>query len=408
MKKIQEQTGITLIALIITIIVMLILVGISISMAVNSGLFGYAGNAVGETQNSIKQENSLINDIIENYIKNNIIKEETPAPPTLTVISGTEGNNGWYTSDVTVEITPQNKINKTTYILSSSQDESEIEGTSVIITAEGTSTITAYSYNNTGDRSAPATITIKKDSIAPTFNVGVSASGEGGVCVGGSWSIYNVKEAEYESGVADNTTVSIYYSKNGNLESDYILYCTSSNLKGNFTDIPISATYVQAIATVEDLAGNSSTITDYTSTTCFLAGTKVLTEGGLKNIEEIQIGEKVYTINLETNEKELQEVIKLINGYSSEIYEITIGNSVIGTTPRHQFYVEGKGWVRACEIEEGEELTTFKAKEKKIVSSIKYIYYEEPVAVYNLTIENNHNYLITEYNFLVHNAPGAC
>lgn len=55
------QKGITLIALVITIIVMLILVAVTISMAVNGGLFDYAGKATGETQNAINAEQQLAN-----------------------------------------------------------------------------------------------------------------------------------------------------------------------------------------------------------------------------------------------------------------------------------------------------------------------------------------------------------
>ena len=46
----KNSKGITLIALVITIIVMLILAAVSITMAVNGGLFGYAQNASTETQ----------------------------------------------------------------------------------------------------------------------------------------------------------------------------------------------------------------------------------------------------------------------------------------------------------------------------------------------------------------------
>ena len=58
-KKLNKQNGITLIALIITIIVMLILVGVTISMAVNGGLFGYAGKAVGDTEEAKRKEQEL-------------------------------------------------------------------------------------------------------------------------------------------------------------------------------------------------------------------------------------------------------------------------------------------------------------------------------------------------------------
>ena len=46
----KEQKGITLVALVITIIVMLILVGVSITVALNGGLFNTAKDAANNTQ----------------------------------------------------------------------------------------------------------------------------------------------------------------------------------------------------------------------------------------------------------------------------------------------------------------------------------------------------------------------
>ena len=58
-KKEKKNKGITLIALVITIIVMLILVAVTIQIAVNGGLFEYAGRAAGDTKNAIDEENNL-------------------------------------------------------------------------------------------------------------------------------------------------------------------------------------------------------------------------------------------------------------------------------------------------------------------------------------------------------------
>ena len=52
----DPQTGITLIALIITIIVMLILVGVTINVALNGGLFEKAKNAKEQTQKEVEKE----------------------------------------------------------------------------------------------------------------------------------------------------------------------------------------------------------------------------------------------------------------------------------------------------------------------------------------------------------------
>lgn len=57
----KSQKGITLIALVITIIVMLILVGVTITMAVNGGLFDYARRAATETNDAKSAEQALGN-----------------------------------------------------------------------------------------------------------------------------------------------------------------------------------------------------------------------------------------------------------------------------------------------------------------------------------------------------------
>ena len=88
MKKTKDTSkGITLIALVITIIVMLILVAVTITTAINGGLFKQAGKAVGETQNEINKEQTLANGqitvedktyaSINDYINNNPIVDSS-------------------------------------------------------------------------------------------------------------------------------------------------------------------------------------------------------------------------------------------------------------------------------------------------------------------------------------------
>ena len=55
----NSQKGITLIALVITIIVMLILVGVTITMALNGNLFNYAKDATKRTNEAVQGENQL-------------------------------------------------------------------------------------------------------------------------------------------------------------------------------------------------------------------------------------------------------------------------------------------------------------------------------------------------------------
>lgn len=110
-----SNRGITLIALIITIIVMLILVGVTITVAVNGGLFEYAAKAGKETNEAITEEKMLAEgkvkidgfwyDSMDDYL-NGIYSENQPnAPIQMT-----------YTLDVTeparavnIRITPRHK-----------------------------------------------------------------------------------------------------------------------------------------------------------------------------------------------------------------------------------------------------------------------------------------------------------
>ena len=57
----KEQKGITLIALVITIIVMLILVAVTITMAINGGLFEKAGEAAKKTNDALSHEQGIAN-----------------------------------------------------------------------------------------------------------------------------------------------------------------------------------------------------------------------------------------------------------------------------------------------------------------------------------------------------------
>ena len=86
MQKLKEQKGITLIALIITIIIMLILVGVSVTVALNGGLFNTAKKAKDDTKTAIKAEQKLADgkikingqwyNSVNDYLNNNPIIPE--------------------------------------------------------------------------------------------------------------------------------------------------------------------------------------------------------------------------------------------------------------------------------------------------------------------------------------------
>ena len=111
----------------------------------------------------------------------------------------------------------------------------------------------------------------------------------------------------------------------------------------------------------------------------------------------------IYLFSRRIYEKELSKVVDTIISYNNKIYEVTLeNNEVIKSTEKHQYFVLDKGWVRAYDLKVGDTLSsTIKGKLK--IKNIKVVEYDKPIKTYNLTIEDTHNYLITEYEVLVHN-----
>lgn len=74
----KGQKGITLVALVITIIVMLILVGVTISLAANGGLFDKARTARDETNAAQQEEKNLVDGKVNGIDMNNVVDGTAP------------------------------------------------------------------------------------------------------------------------------------------------------------------------------------------------------------------------------------------------------------------------------------------------------------------------------------------
>jgi intein/homing endonuclease len=132
--------------------------------------------------------------------------------------------------------------------------------------------------------------------------------------------------------------------------------------------------------------------------TCFPKGTKIsLSDGKIKNIEEIKIGDKVLSFNESTKEIEEKRVEKVFIREAKKILEIKLLNvKVIRPIPDHEFYLNGK-WVEAKDLKVSDELLNINLEKVGIISI------EERLGdrVYNFTVQDNHNYFAE--NVLVHN-----
>ena len=67
MEKIKENRGITLVVLVITIVILLILAGITISSLTNTGLFGRAKEARDKTAAAAENQAKILNEYEEIY-----------------------------------------------------------------------------------------------------------------------------------------------------------------------------------------------------------------------------------------------------------------------------------------------------------------------------------------------------
>ena len=136
---------------------------------------------------------------------------------------------------------------------------------------------------------------------------------------------------------------------------------------------------------------------------CFTGDTLVSTEDGLRPIEEIQAEDYVWSENTETGEKELKKGLSVSVTETKALVHVTTKNgTVINTTENHPFYVEGKGWCAAAELEDSDVLRT-QDGETETVKDVQIENLEEAVKVYNLEIEDSHTYYVSADEVLVHN-----
>ena len=73
---------------------------------------------------------------------------------------------------------------------------------------------------------------------------------------------------------------------------------------------------------------------------CFPAGSKINTDSGLKNIEEIKAGNKVWSYNELTGETRFQEIVGTMVRESDHTVELYMEDEIIETTVEHPFLTE--------------------------------------------------------------------
>jgi hypothetical protein len=118
-------------------------------------------------------------------------------------------------------------------------------------------------------------------------------------------------------------------------------------------------------------------------------------------IENIKVGDSVYSYNIEKDKAELSKIINTLNRETEGIYEINAGKEIINVTAEHPIYVIGKRFTKVKNLKAGDILRSSDGKIKVQVSSVKKS--SKTVTVYNIEVDGNHDYFVTSSTILVHN-----
>ena len=167
---------------------------------------------------------------------------------------------------------------------------------------------------------------------------------------------------------------------------------------------------------------------------CFTADAKIFTPNGYKTVGELKVGDDVYSFDGDTLKTEITKLQDIIHkGTNNTIYEIVTTSGTIKLTSEHKVYVceltnfditwgykKEFSHKLVKDLKVGDKLITSytpgnKYRENGLVrfgesaltsiTDINIITYDEPVDVYDLSVEKNHNFFAGDNgNILISNS----
>lgn len=183
----------------------------------------------------------------------------------------------------------------------------------------------------------------------------------------------------------------------------HALYDCDENIYGRAAYVAMDIARAAALA--ETIGGPLASAARPRSRSCFVAGTKVLTPNGEKNIEDITVGDAVFSTadiqlgGLDQSVKR-QEVISTFSRVVPEVFDIKVGGEVLTTTAEHPFWVVRQGWTAAGELRRGSALLTRNGTVVHVDSVTRRL---GQFAVYNFEVQNANTYYVSRLGVLVHN-----
>ncbi|MFC5701645.1 polymorphic toxin-type HINT domain-containing protein [Cohnella faecalis] len=180
----------------------------------------------------------------------------------------------------------------------------------------------------------------------------------------------------------------------------YVLYASYSGSPPPTTNTWNNSNVSPGLRYNSGKSGGKSNVKVVNPCNCFTAGTKVQTDEGEKNIEDIKVGDKVLSKDEKTGDVAYKEVTDTFNHETDEIYSIQVGGQTIESTFNHPFYVKETGWTFVKDLKVGDLLVQSDGNTLKI-DSIELEY--KHVTVYNMTVDEFHTYFVSDLGIWVHN-----
>lgn len=93
---------------------------------------------------------------------------------------------------------------------------------------------------------------------------------------------------------------------------------------------------------------------------CLPPATKILTSEENKNVENIKIGDLVYSYNETTGNIELKKVSQLFSRvYNGDLIELETEKGIVKMTPNHKVFTQNRGWIEAEKLNTDDIILAF-------------------------------------------------
>ena len=141
---------------------------------------------------------------------------------------------------------------------------------------------------------------------------------------------------------------------------------------------------------------------------CFVAGTPVTTPEGLRPIEAIEPGDVVLAWDEATGTTSWRPVTRTFVTHDKQVLDVEVtrkdgSSEKLGVTAEHPFWIPGKGWTAAGDLEAGLSALATLGERAEVLSVTERA---ESTTTYNFEVDSLHTYLVGTSRIVVHNDCG--